>query len=305
MILDLRRATTLMMITIMATAALADQTHTVSSYPTGTFLENLAETPDGTLLVTSYFDRTLLSWDGTGSPVALATLDVHPVGVLVRDADIVMTTHGKSFAEGPAFTQTNAFAILDRQGDLQRTIPVPQALFLNGLVEVIPGVILAADSLAGRIWQLDVASGAVTEWLSDPLLATDPAATGQRPGANGLKIHNGWLYVSNSSRQALYRVELEGAKAKGSLELFAATGPIDDFAFLANGTIAAASHGASLIGIDAVGAVSTLLASGCDGCTSVLPYGPEGELVVLTTGNLLEGGTEDARIFTFSVPATN
>jgi hypothetical protein len=299
-------STTACLIAALAvTAAHADQTRTVASYPAGTFLENLAAAPDGTLLVTSYFDRTLLAWDGTGAPVALAALDVHPVGVLVRDDGIVLTAHGKSFAEGPAFTQTNAFVILGPAGEAVRTIPVPDALFLNGLVEITPGIILAADSLAGRIWQLNLATGAVTEWLADPLLATDPAATGQSPGANGLKIHDGWLYVSNSSRQALYRVRLDGGTAAGPLESFAVTGPIDDFAFLSDGTIAAASHGATLIGIDGSGAVSTLLADGCDGCTSVLPFGPAGELVVLTTGNLLDGGTEAARIFTLAAPVTN
>lgn len=290
---------------LAVTAAHADPTRTVASYPAGTFLENLAETPDGRLLVTSYFDRTLLAWDGAGAPVPLASLEVHPVGVLVRDDGIVLTAHGTSFAEGPAFTQTNAFVILGPDGQHLRTVPVPDAQFLNGLVEVTPGKILAADSLAGRIWQLDLVSGAVTEWLADPLLATDPAATGQSPGANGLKIHDGWLYVSNSSRQALYRVRLDGATAAGPLEVFAATGPIDDFAFLPDGTIVAASHGASLIGIDRRGNVSTLLAEGCDGCTSVLPFGPAGELVVLTTGNLLDGGNEAARIFALAQPATN
>jgi hypothetical protein len=281
----------------MAFVAQAEPTRTIASYPAGTFLENLAEGSDGALLVSSYFDRQLLSWNGSGAPVPLARLDVHPVGVLVVEEGIVLTAHGLSFAEGAAFTKTNSFVILSPAGDVVRRIPAPDARFLNGLLEVAPGRILAADSLAGRIWQLDLASGEVTEWLADPLLATDPNATGQSPGANGLKIHDGWLYVSNSSRQALYRVVLDGARPGGAVEAFAMTGPIDDFAFLADGTIAAASHGAALIGIDGAGTVTTLLASGCDGCTSVLPYGPENDLVVLTTGNLLEGGQDSARIF--------
>jgi hypothetical protein len=69
--------------------------------------------------------------------------------VLVRDDGIVLTAHGKSFAEGPAFTQTNAFVVLGPDGEHVRTIPVPDALFLNGLLEITPGTILAADSLAG------------------------------------------------------------------------------------------------------------------------------------------------------------
>ncbi len=299
-------STTACLIAALAIApAQADPTRTIASFPPGTFLENLAEAPGGTLLVTSYFDRTLLAWDGAGAPAPLTVLDVHPVGVLGHDGGIVLTAHGTSFAEGPVFTQTNAFVLLAPDGALVRTIPVPEALFLNGLVEVAPGTILAANSLAGRIWQLDLSSGAVTEWLADPLLTTDPAATGQSPGANGLKIRDGWLYVSNSSRQALYRVGLNGGAAAGPLEPFAATGPIDDFAFLPDGTIAAASHGVALIGIDAGGKVSTLLAQGCDGCTSVLPFGPAGDLVVLTTGNLLDGGTEAARILALTAPVAN
>jgi sugar lactone lactonase YvrE len=229
--------------------------------------------------------------------VTLGRLEVHPVGVLSTADGIVLTAHGTSFAEGAAFTKTNAFVVLSPAGEVIRTIPAPDALFLNGLVELAPGTILAADSLAGRIWQLDLASGSIGEWLADPLLATDPAATGQNPGANGLKIRDGWLYVSNSSRQALYRVALDGTRADGALTPFAETGPIDDFAFRDDGTIVAASHGAALIAVDGAGAVSTLLATGCDGCTSVLPYGRAGGLVVLTTGNLLDGGGDPARIF--------
>ncbi|MBU0834694.1 MAG: hypothetical protein KKH33_20220 [Alphaproteobacteria bacterium] len=297
----LLRAKFCLILALGATVAQAEPTRTVASYPSGTFLENIAEGPDGALLITNYFDRTLLAWDGVGAPAPFVALDLHPVGILARADDIVLSAHGTSFAEGPAFTQTNAFLILSPDGRVIRTIPAPQALFLNGIVEVAPGTILAADSLAGMIWQLDLASGTITEWLADPLFATDPAETGQTPGANGLKIRDGWLYVSNSSRQALYRVALDGAGPKGAPQLFAATGSIDDFAFLADGTIAAASHGATLIGIDAEGTVSTLLAAGCDGCTSVISYGPSEELVVLTTGNLLEGGTDAARILV--VPA--
>jgi hypothetical protein len=286
-------------------AGAEEPTRTIATYPSGTFLENLAQGSDGEIVVTSYFDRTLLRWSGQEAPSVLAALDVHPVGVLVREADIVLTAHGASFADGPAFTQTNAFVLLDREGGILRTIPVPDARFLNGLVEVAPGIVLAADSLAGRIWRLHVEGSDVSVWLEDPLLTTDPAANDQSPGANGLKIRDGMLYVSNSSRRALYRVALDGSKAAGALELFAETGSIDDFAFLADGSIAAASHGAAVIRIARDGPVSTLLDSGCDACTAVLPVAPGNELLVLTTGNLLDGGSAPARILALPAPRSD
>jgi CRP-like cAMP-binding protein len=149
--------------------------------------------------------------------------------------------------------------VLDRDGGVLRTIPAPDALFLNGLVEVARGIVLAVDSLDGRIWRLHVESGEVSVRREDPLLTTDPGAAGRSPGANGLKVRDGMLYVSNSSRRALYRVSLDGSEVAGALGLFAETGSIDDFAFIADESIAAASHGAAVIGIAPDGTVSTPL----------------------------------------------
>lgn len=279
-----------------------DRIHVVASYPAGTFLENLHVGPDDRLVFTSYFDRTVLAWSGEGAPVPLAVLDGHPVGVLATAEGLVLTVHGTPFTAGPAFTATNAFVTLDADGAAPRTVPAPDALFLNGLVEIAPGIVLAADSLAGRIWRFDVATGAISEWLADPLLAIDPEVEEFSPGANGLKLGDGYLYVSNSSRRALYRIPLDGERAGGAPTSFAQTGPIDDFSILADGSIAAASHAEALIRVDRDGAVTTLLAEGCDGCTAVMPYGAEGRLVVLTTGGLLEGGTAEARLFTLPSP---
>ena len=232
---------------------------TVASYPNGTFLENLSVDPRGRLIFTSYFNQTLLSWNGRGSPTPLVKLDVHPVAVLARSNDIIVSAHGKSFADGPAFTATNQVLVLTRAGAVKARIAAPGALFLNGMVEVAPDRILVADSIAGKIWGFDPASGQIESWLADPLLAADPATPSQRPGANGLKLRDGWLYVSNSARGAIYRIRLSGGKPAGSLELFATTGPVDDFTFLADGAIAAATHGDKLIRIGKDGAVSDIL----------------------------------------------
>lgn len=279
-----------------ATAQDAAQVATVASYPSPAFLENLSAGPDGTLLFTSYLDRTVRSWTGSGEPVVFAELDVHPVGILSREDDIILSTHGTPFTEGPSFTATNEVLVLDRDGRVLSRVAAPDALFLNGLVELSPDVVLVADSLAGRIWRFDPSSGALDTWLADPLLEVAPDAQNQRPAANGLKVQDGWLYVSNSSRGAITRVRLDGTSPTGDLEAFAETGPVDDFTFLPDGSIAAATHGDKLIRVDPDGAVTDILSEGCGGCTSVVPFGAEGGLVVLTTGSLLEGGTGPARV---------
>ena len=117
--------------------------------------------PRGRLIFTSYFGQTLLSWNGRGSPTPLVKLDVHPVAVLARANDIIVLAHGKSFADGPAFTATNQFLVLTRAGAVKARIAAPGALFLNGMVEVAPDRILVADSIAGKIWGFDPASGQI------------------------------------------------------------------------------------------------------------------------------------------------
>lgn len=273
----------------------------IASYPTPSFLENLSVTAGGEVLFTSYLDRSVLRWTGAGAPGLLVRLDTHPVAILARPDDIVLTAHGKPFTLGPAFTATNEFVVMGRDGVVRRRTPAPDALFLNGLVELSPGLLLAADSAAGKIWSYDPGNGSLATWLADPLLAVDPAHA-QRPGANGLKLRDGFLYVSNSSRGALYRLRIADGRPAGALETVAAPGPIDDFAFLADGSIAAATHGAKLLRIMPGGAVSEILASGCDGCTSVALHGSGRSLLVLTTGNLLEGGSEPARLLSLPSP---
>lgn len=286
-----------------AAAQDAPRASVIASYPTPSFLENLSVGSDGQVLFTSYLDRSVLRWSGAGAPDRLTQLDTHPVAILSRRDDIVLTAHGKPFTEGPAFTATNEFLVLGRDGGVRRRTPAPDALFLNGLVELSPMRLLAADAAAGRIWSYDPATGSIAAWLADPLLTVDPAQA-QRPGANGLKLREGFLYISNSSRGALFRLPVADGKPAGALETVATPGPIDDFAFLSDGSIAAATHGAKLIRIMPGGAVSEIMATGCDGCTSVAVHGADQSLLVLTTGNLLEGGKEPARLLRLPSPVS-
>lgn len=284
----------------LGTAAVAAEPITIASYPNGTFLENLASAPSGDLLITSYTDKRLLAWSGEGEPRTFADLPAHPVGILARRDDVIVSAHAAPLTAGAAFLTSNRLLVLNARGRLLRTVLAPDARFLNGLVELASGIVLAADSVAGRIWRFDPASGALSAWLDHPSLAADPNRP-QLPGANGLKLRDGWLYISNSVQGTLSRVRLDGDSPGGAPELIARTGAIDDFAFLPDGSIAAATHGDKLIRIGADGAIGDILADGCDGCTSVALDRRSGRLIVLTTGKLLEGGKGTAKIL--SVPA--
>jgi sugar lactone lactonase YvrE len=237
-----------------------------------------------------------------GTPTAFAQLDVHPGGIVALRDGFVVTAHGTPFTQAPAFTATNQILVLDSGGAVRARVAVPEAQFLNGMVIAPGGGVLIADAMAGIIWRFDPTAGALTEWLRHEKLAPDPAATAIFAGANGLKIGNGALYISNSSRGAIYRLGLSAAgEPVGAPELFARTGPVDDFAIDSDGAIYAATHGAVLLRLTPQGAVETLLAEGCDGCTSVALAGEGRRLIVLTTGNLLEGGDAPARVLSVTL----
>jgi sugar lactone lactonase YvrE len=285
----------------LALSAASPAVETIASYPNGAFLENLSAGKDGVALVTSYSDKTLLRWDGDAAPTSFVTLNAHPVGILTRTNDIIVSAHGAPFTGGPAFLSSNRLLVLDRKERLLRDVPAPDARFLNGMAALPSGAVIVADSLAGRIWHFEPASGRLSVWLAHESLAPEPARA-QMPGANGLKIKDDWLYVSNSSRGTLSRVRVGGERAGGEPEVVARTGPIDDFAFLPDGSIAAATHGDRLIRIATDGTVSDILSDGCDGCTSVALHPKTGKLIVLTTGKLLEGGKGPARVLAVKSP---
>jgi hypothetical protein len=272
----------------------------LAEYPNGTFLENAAATPSGGLLATSYFGRTLELIEPDKAARTFATLPAHPVGIVrLADGSYLVSAHGAPFTGGPAFTQTQQLIAVSAKGAVTSTWPVPEARFLNGLVVLRSGIVLAADSIAATIWAIDPKTKAVTAWLKDSALAQDATSKEFRPGANGLKLRGNDLLVSNSSLGTLSKIGIgKNGKPVGRLAEVAKTGPIDDFWIETNGNILFTTHGAQLKRLDAAGAQSIALAEGCDGCTSVFPFrrgGKEG-YAVLTTGSLLEGGKGPTRV---------
>lgn len=277
----------------------APSVEALASYPNGIFLENLAVLPDGRVLVTSYTDRTLLVGSANGGFARFATLPAHPASVLPLGHGFVVAGHGASFMDGPDFLSTSLLLLLDQAGQVTHRIGLPQARFVNGMAAQGRHVLIA-DSAAGTIWRFDPADNAVVPWLRHEALTPDPARP-NTPGVNGLKLRGDLLYFSNSSRGALYRQRLAADGApRGEPELFARTGQVDDFDFASDGTIHAASHGPALLRVGVDGQVATTLAHGCDGCTAVAAV--DGGLLVLTTGGLLEGGKDPARILKVRLP---
>lgn len=271
----------------------------LAEYPSGTFLENLTVQAGGAVTFTSYFARQLGQLETNNRHDVFVELPVHPVGILATETGFIVTAHGIPFTEGSEFTQTQQILTLDADGEIVSSVDLPEALFLNGLTELTTGQVLIADSIAGTIWEFDPATGSVEAWLAHELLTQNPDIPVFAPGANGVKQDGDRLLVSNSGRGAIYEVVLnEDGSAASDPVIIAQTGPVDDF-YVDEGRIVFATHGAALQAIEADGSITTLLTEGCDGCTSVVRR--DDAYLVLTTGGLLEGHTDPARILSIPV----
>ncbi len=274
----------------------------LAEYEPGTFLENLEVQPDGQLLVTNYFAKTIERIGADGGSHTFTSLSAHPASLLRVPSGFVVAAHGSAFTSGPDFTRTQKILLLDEAGVETNAIELPAARFLNGMVKLPTGAVLIADSIAGTIWHLDPEASRVTPWLADARLAQDPQASAFMPGANGLKIDGDRLLVSNSSRGTLSAIPLdsETGAAAGPPTVLAETGSIDDFAVLSGGEVVFTTHGDSLKLLAPDGSLSTILPRGCDGCTAVAAK--EDALIVLTTGDLFHGGGKPARVISLPLP---
>ena len=280
----------------------------LAEYPSGTFLENLDVLQDGRVVFTSYFAKTIEVLDPAGRVRTLASVSAHPVSILATDGGYLVAAHGEPFVSGPRFVETQQLLLLDPEGRELATFKAPDARFLNGMVRHVRARVLVADSIAATIWEVDPQARTVTPWLKDAALSQDPAVTGFRPGANGIKRQGDRLVVSNSSRGTLstIAVDANGAPA-GPVALLAQVGPIDDFLIGPGAEIIFATHGPALKRRAPDGTITTILATGCDGCTAVALWkGRDGSpaLIVLTTGGLREGGKEPARVLRLPYPTS-
>src|SRR5262249_42946890 len=153
-------------------------------------------------------------------------------------------------------------------GSIRMLAQLPANALPNGIARR-HDVLYIADSVLGVVWTVPASGGAATIWLDDPLLK--PAFPGA-PGANGLQIFHGEIYVANSSQALIVAIGLNPDGAAGAIRVHATGVPCDDFAFDLQGNLYATTDPFnSVVRVAPDGSLTTLLtaADGLDGPTAV------------------------------------
>src|SRR5262249_6146959 len=128
-----------------------------------------------------------------------------------------------------------------------RQVALPTQTFINGLTYAPDGTLYIADSIGGAILQVGPGATTATTWLSAPLL-TPTGDTYQGlviPGVNGLTLHAGSLYASNTSRGLLLRIPL--CPNPGTPVVVRTGLGIDDFAIDEDGVVTAALNASNQV----------------------------------------------------------
>jgi hypothetical protein len=206
----------------------------VTSWPPGTFVENLAALPDGDLVVSVHSRRELVRVGPDGAQSPLAGLPVPPTGLVVAD-DRLYAAGGE-----PGVGPHGVFDVgLD--GRLRRLLDVPGSLFLNGFTPARAGVGYCVDSLLGAVFEIDLVRATSRLVLRHELLgkiSADP----MMPGVNGIALGDDALWMTNTDRALVLRAALGPDGPDGSVDVAAEHLRGDDIALDDAGSLYITTH---------------------------------------------------------------
>ncbi|MEU8723213.1 hypothetical protein ACFV27_04290 [Streptomyces antimycoticus] len=179
-------------------------------------------------------------------------------------------------------------------GKPERVAALPAASFLNGLArDDRTGDFYITDSTQGRVWRVGSHGGTATLWA-----AGEDFAPTHFFGANGVKVHNGAVWVSNLDRGTILRIPQTERGTAGPHQVMASgLDSVDDFAFTGRGDqLLAALNIPSEVVLITPGKANRIVLDESDGLQNTTALAVDGETVYVASGALTTGG--DANLLT-------
>jgi hypothetical protein len=277
---------------------------TVATWKAPAFLENAAIDAEGAVFVTVYSHKRVDRYDpATGATTTFAEIPAPPMGLAFDPGGVLWMTGGTMY-EGPGFIWQ-----VGRTGAVRQWCELPDATFMNGCTMHPNGrTLLVCESASGRILAIDLDEpGRWNVWLQGDLLK--PILSGY-PGANGIKIRDGWAWISVSGRRLMVCVPIKADGSAGDMEIAATRLSGDDFAFGITDVVYVTTHPEhTLVRLEFSGTRTTLAGPeqgmiGSTACAFGRAPGDEQALYVTTDGGFLishEVGVQDAKLVRMEV----
>jgi len=252
------------------------------SLPAGQQPENIALEPDGAADLTFAFTGQVVRVTRGGLIQPLATLPAPPPGAGAPvlgapfTAGIVRAPNGIRYVGYSTGTADLTGIWRLRPGRLPaRVAALPPASLANGMALGPRGMLYIADSALGVIWRVPARGGTPAVWASGAALA--PAGF---LGVNGLKVHGGAVWVTNTDRGTLLRIPIGPGGVAGPIQTVATglTG-VDDLAFAGRGTILVALNTVSELAIVRPGGTHTVVLTSADGLSNPTSVAVAGDTI--------------------------
>jgi len=218
-----------------------------------------------------------------GKITVLATLPQSPTGNAIASG-IVRTGDGTLYVNYNAGALSGVYRIPAGGGTPVEVVALPAADFLNGLaLDAGNNSLYATASTYGTVWKVSLKTGTASIWAQGAAL--QPTSSSGK-GANGIKVHDGAVYVSNTQQGTLMRIPIDAHGAAGPLTTVAqgVTG-IDDFAFTGEGdTVLAAQNAISQASIVYSDGTHQTVLTAADGLSNPTSVAVRGSTVYITSG---------------------
>jgi len=266
----------------------------IISLPSGHFFENLTFLNDKEIIATDYTGMSLYKYkEGVGSSL-FSKVDGHPVSIRFDDKGIgLLSVHHISILKGESFVNSMALYKVTSKGELTLLKTLDFPAFLNGMAVLDDGKFLIADALNGKIYKFDIETKELTTWFDNNILKPDPKRAGL-PGVNGIQIYENTLYLTNSAKKLLAKIDIKDKKAT-SYEVLNKTIQADDFLIDENRNWYITTHHDEILKYTNKKEIITLLNSGVEGNTAILKSKYLKDTFYITNdGGLLFGSKQNA-----------
>lgn len=225
---------------ITATAQPQPQVKVIHEFPNGTWIENMAIRPSGSVLAVDMSAPNIydVSLDGTHEAKLIHTFSgkTSVSGIAKIEDDNYLVVAGNftftPFSSEPGTYSVYHLGISERSGQASISLigDLPSLTQPNGIL-AIPNTkyLLIADSILGKVYRYDTTTRELTVYLDHPLLK--PAGTNLQAGVNGIKFSHGYFYFSNTNQEIVARILVTGSDYMplGEPELVASQTLVDDF----------------------------------------------------------------------------
>jgi sugar lactone lactonase YvrE len=244
--------------------------------------ENITLEPGGAADVTFNRARQIARVGTDGSVSILATLPAPATGTaavsgIVRDRD------GLLYVNYNAGSQSGIWRIPRGGGTAVQVVPMPDVKVINGLaLDRGEDALYATDSTTGTVWKVSLKNRTASVWVHDAQL--EPL-NGSGLGANGIKVHDGAVWVSNNSQGTLLRVRIAaGGKAGAITTVAQGLTAIDDFAFTGHGdTVLAAQNFISQVSLVHPDGTHQIVLTSTDGLSNPTSVAVRGSTVYVAS----------------------